>query len=152
IWGDRLLALFAREALRQHPGGKVIADVKCSQALFDDINAHGGKAIMWKTGHALIKAKLHEEQALLAGEMSGHFFFADRYLGFDDAIYAALRVVEIVTRSGKSVKELLSDLPEPCSTPELRLDCPDDIKFEVVEYVRQHFLSSGETVIDLDGV
>lgn len=152
IWGDRLLALFARYALKQNPGAKVIGDVKCSTVLFDDIQRHGGEGVMWKTGHSLIKAKMKESHALLAGEMSGHFFFADRYLGFDDGIYAALRVMEIVSQERKTVGELLADLPKPHVTPELRVDCPDDSKFEVVRRVREHFAKVGARVLDIDGV
>ncbi|MEN9577058.1 MAG: phosphomannomutase [Pseudomonadota bacterium] len=152
IWGDRLLALFARYALPKHPGAKVIGDVKCSTVLFDDIRRSGGEAVMWKTGHSLIKAKMKESRAILAGEMSGHFFFADRYLGFDDGIYAALRVMEIVSQERKTVGELLADLPSPYVTPELRVDCPDDTKFEVVRRVREHFLAEGANVLDIDGV
>ncbi|HEX6764581.1 MAG TPA: phosphomannomutase/phosphoglucomutase, partial [Polyangiaceae bacterium] len=109
VWGDRLLALFARGILERTPGAAVIADVKCSQTLFSDVAKHGGKPVMWKTGHSLIKTKMKEEHAAVAGEMSGHFFFADRYYGYDDAIYAALRLLEILSRDGKSVLELLSD-------------------------------------------
>jgi len=152
IWGDRLLALFARHALPNHPRGVIIADVKCSQSLFDDIERNNGVGIMWKTGHSLIKSKMKEEHALMAGEMSGHFFFADRYLGYDDAIYAALRIAEIISKTGKSVGELLSDLPKPEVTPEIRVDCPDATKFEVVRRVREHFEKAREHVIDIDGV
>jgi phosphomannomutase / phosphoglucomutase len=152
IWGDRLLALFARHALPNHPKGVIIADVKCSQSLFDDIAKHNGIGIMWKTGHSLIKSKMKAEHALMAGEMSGHFFFADRYLGYDDGIYAALRVAEIVSNTGRSVGELLADLPKPEVTPELRVDCPDAIKFDVVTKVREHFQKGTEKVIDIDGV
>jgi phosphomannomutase/phosphoglucomutase len=137
IWGDRLLSLFARDVLRDNPGAAVVADVKCSDVLFDDVTRAGGRAIMWKTGHSLIKTKVKAEGALLAGEMSGHLFFADRYLGYDDAIYAALRLLEILAREGKGVGELLQDLPKRFATPELRLACPDAIKFEVVAGVKQ---------------
>ncbi len=152
VWGDRLLALFARYALPNHPGGKVIGDVKCSQTLFSDVEKHGGKAIMGRTGHSLIKSLMKKESAILAGEMSGHFFFADRYFGFDDAIYAALRIVEIVAKEGRSVVELLSDMPEPESTPELRIDCADDVKFAVVDGVKKHFAARYGKVVDIDGV
>jgi phosphomannomutase/phosphoglucomutase len=150
IWGDRLLALFARHVLRAKPGTKVIGDVKCSQTLFDDVNRHGGVGIMWKTGHSLIKRKMKDEGALLAGEMSGHFFFADRYFGYDDGIYAALRTLEIVSQSGKSVSELLSDLPEQCSTPEIRVPCPDALKFQVVDRAKQHFRNKAK-LVEIDG-
>src|SRR5204863_5111508 len=135
-WGDRLLALFARGILAKQPGQAVIADVKCSQALFDDVAKHGGRPVMWKTGHSLIKSKMKEEHAAVAGEMSGHFFFADRYYGYDDGIYAALRLLEILARSGRTVLEELSDLPASFSTPEIRMDCPDELKPAVVARVR----------------
>jgi phosphomannomutase/phosphoglucomutase len=150
VWGDKLLALFARGILERTPGAAVIADVKCSQTLFDDVARHGGRPVMWKTGHSLIKTKMKEEHAAVAGEMSGHFFFADRYYGYDDAIYAALRLLEIVSREGKSVLELLSDIPRTVYTPELRVDCPDVLKFAVVERVKKELQSRGE-VNPLDG-
>jgi phosphomannomutase/phosphoglucomutase len=151
VWGDRLLALFAREMLPGHPGATVIGEVKCSQTAFDDIARHGGRPIMWKTGHSLIKTKMKEEHALLAGEMSGHFFFADRYFGYDDGIYAALRVLEIVSRTRRPIGELLADLPKTVSTPEIRVDCPDDVKTKVVAAVRDHFRGKYETT-EIDGV
>jgi phosphomannomutase/phosphoglucomutase len=151
IWGDRLLALFARNMLPDHPGATVIGEVKCSQTLFDDIASRGGRPLMWKTGHSLIKTKMKEEHALLAGEMSGHFFFADRYFGYDDGIYAALRVLEIVSRERRPVGELLGDLPKTFSTPEIRVSCPDDVKQAVVARVRDHFRGRQETS-EIDGV
>jgi phosphomannomutase/phosphoglucomutase len=151
IWGDKLLALFARDVLARHAGAMVIGEVKCSQTAFDDIAHHGGRPLMWKTGHSNIKTKMKEEQALLAGEMSGHFFFADRYFGYDDGIYAALRVLEIVSRAKKPVGELLSDLPMTYSTPEIRVACPDDAKQGVVRAVRDHFRGKYETS-EIDGV
>lgn len=151
LWGDRLLALFARTVLVDHPGAAVIGEVKCSQSLFDDVKAHGGRPILWKTGHSLIKTKMKEEGALLAGEMSGHFFFADRYFGYDDGIYAAVRLLEIVSRTGKSPSELLSDLPQGHSTPEIRVDCADEVKQAVVAAVRNHFRGKEETT-EIDGV
>ena len=150
VWGDRLLALFAREMLPSHPKATVIGEVKCSQTLFDDIAKHGGRPIMWKTGHSLIKTKMKEEHALLAGEMSGHFFFADRYFGFDDAVYASLRLLEIVAESGKKLSELLSDVPQTHVTPEIRVDCPDEVKFGVVTQVLDHYRATHE-VLDVDG-
>jgi len=150
VWGDRLLALFARDVLSRNPGAKIIFEVKCSRALIDDITKHGGVPIMWKTGHSLIKKKMKEEGALLAGEMSGHIFFADRYFGYDDAIYAACRLLEIVSRSDRKLSELLADLPEFENTPEIRLECPDEEKFRVVENVKNHFKASHD-VIDVDG-
>ncbi len=151
VWGDRLLALFARDVLRARPGATIVGEVKCSETLYEDIRRHGGHPIMWKTGHSLIKTKMKEESALLAGEMSGHFFFADRYFGFDDALYAALRLLEILSRGPETVGELLADLPAPVSTPELRVPCPDAIKFAVVERVREA-LGRTHEVVAIDGV
>jgi phosphomannomutase/phosphoglucomutase len=151
VWGDRLLALFARDVLAREKNAMVIGEVKCSQTLFDDIAKHGGRPLMWKTGHSNIKTKMKAEHALLAGEMSGHFFFADRYLGYDDGIYAALRVLEIVSREGKPVGDLLADLPKTYSTPEIRVSCPDDVKQKVVGAVRDHFKGKYETS-EIDGV
>jgi phosphomannomutase / phosphoglucomutase len=150
VWGDRLLALFARNVLRDRPGAAVIGDVKCSQSIFDDVARHGGRPIMWKTGHSLIKTKAKAEGALVAGEMSGHFFFSDRYYGYDDAIYASLRLLEILSRENKTVGELLSDLPNMVSTPELRVECPDELKFRVVEAAREQLRGHGE-LCEIDG-
>jgi phosphomannomutase/phosphoglucomutase len=158
IWGDRLLIIFARDILRRHPKATVVSEVKCSQQLFDDVVQRGGQAIMWKAGHSLIKAKMRETQAVLAGEMSGHFCFADRYYGYDDAIYAACRLIEIVAKTGRPLSQLLADLPKTYSTPEIRVDCPDEIKFKLVEKVKQQLTSPsrrrGEQVkmIDVDGL
>ncbi|HEY3296657.1 MAG TPA: phosphomannomutase/phosphoglucomutase [bacterium] len=152
LWGDQLMVLFARSILRQQPGATVIADVKCSENFFEDVRKHGGNPIMWKTGHALIKNKLWAEEAVLAGEMSGHFFFADRYFGFDDGIYAACRLVEIVSRLDHTLSEELSDLPPTFSTPEIRVDCPDEVKFALVDKVKAEFKKMGAQTIDLDGV
>lgn len=152
IWGDKLLLIFARDILERNPGAAIIGEVKCSKTLFDDIKAHGGRAIMWKTGHSLIKSKLKETGGLLAGEMSGHIFFADRYFGYDDAIYASLRIIEILAERGKpySLKSLLKGIPETFSTPEIRLECPDDKKFSVVERAKTAF--SGYPLTDIDGI
>ena len=150
VWGDRLLTLFARDVLRARPGAAVLGEVKCSQTLYDDIALHGGRPILWKTGHSLIKTKMKEEGALLAGEMSGHIFFADRYYGYDDGIYAALRLLEILAREKKTMGELLADLPRTVTTPELRVACPDALKFDVVARVRERF-RAGHEVIDVDG-
>jgi phosphomannomutase / phosphoglucomutase len=151
LWGDELLLLFSRFILREHPGATIIGEVKCSQKLYDDIKAHGGRPIMGKAGHSLIKGKMKEENALLAGEMSGHLFFADRYFGYDDAIYASVRLLEIISQTGKRISELLSDVPRTYSTPEIRRDCPDGIKFEVVEKIRAHFQGK-YGIIAVDGV
>jgi phosphomannomutase/phosphoglucomutase len=133
IWGDKFTIILARAILKEHPGAAVIGEVKCSQTMYDDITAHGGRAIMWKTGHSLIKTKMKEEGALLAGEMSGHVFIGDRYFGFDDAVYASLRMIEIFAAQTKPLHELIADVPETFSTPELRVDCADDLKFAVVD-------------------
>ncbi len=151
IWGDKLLILFARGLLKEHPGATVIGEVKCSQTLYDDIAKHGGKPLVWKTGHSLIKTKMKETGALLAGEMSGHIFFADRYFGFDDAIYGGLRLLEILAKDPRSLKEMLADVPETFSTPELRVDCPDAIKFAVVAAVTRRYKEKGNPVLDIDG-
>ncbi|RKZ07975.1 phosphomannomutase, partial [bacterium] len=150
IWGDRLLALFSRDVLSRNPGAKIIFEVKCSEALIEDIKRHGGVPIMWKTGHSLIKKKMRVEHALLAGEMSGHIFFADRYYGYDDAVYAACRLLEIVSHADKKLSELLSDLKGYESTPEIRLECSDEDKFKIVDEVKEYFKRDHE-VIDVDG-
>jgi phosphomannomutase/phosphoglucomutase len=150
IWGDQLLIIFSRDLLKAHPGAKIIAEVKCSQVLYDDITERGGKAIMWKAGHSLIKGKMKEEGALLAGEMSGHVFFADRYFGYDDAIYAGARLLEILSRDRKSVADLLSGIPVMVNTPEIRVDCPDEKKFQVVAILAEKFRKE-YPVIDVDG-
>jgi phosphomannomutase/phosphoglucomutase len=150
IWGDKLMILFSRDLLASHPGAAILGEVKCSQTLYDDIARHGGRPILWKTGHSNIKTKMKEEGALLAGEMSGHLFFADRYFGYDDGIYAALRLLEIVARSKKTLAELLADVPTTFVTPELRVSCPDPIKFEVVGRVLERYRDRHE-VIDVDG-
>jgi len=151
IYGDMIMAIFARDILKSEKGGTFIAEVKCSKNLYDDIEAHGGRAIMWRTGHSLIKRKLKEEKALMAGEMSGHMFFAHRFLGFDDAIYAACRFLEIVSRTPKPVSAYLADLPKMINTPEIRVPCPDDIKFKLVELVKQE-LGKNYDIITVDGV
>ncbi len=151
IWGDELMVLYARDVLAFHPGSTVIAEVKCSQTLFDEIERLGGVPIMWKAGHSIIKAKMKETGARLAGEMSGHIFFADRFYGFDDAAYAGARLLEILSRTDKPLSELLSGLPQTFSTPELRVPCPDESKFEVVERVAEHFAEFHD-VNTIDGV
>jgi phosphomannomutase/phosphoglucomutase len=151
LWGDELLVLFSRDVLKRNPNAIIISEVKCSQRLYDDIPKNGGKPIMWKAGHSLLKAKMKETQALLAGEMSGHIFFKERYFGYDDAIYASLRLLEILANSAKPLSALLADLPKSVSTPEIRVDCPDNKKFVIAEkatdYFRKHY-----DVIDVDGV
>ncbi|MEI7591044.1 MAG: phosphomannomutase/phosphoglucomutase, partial [Deltaproteobacteria bacterium] len=151
IWGDLLLLLFARFIVKDNPGATIIGEVKCSQKLYDDIAKNGGNGIMWKAGHSLIKGKMKETKALLAGEMSGHMFFADRYFGYDDAIYASLRLLEIISLSQKKLSDLLSDVPKSFVTPEIRIDCPDEIKFQVVAEAKKR-LSAKYPIIDIDGV
>jgi phosphomannomutase/phosphoglucomutase len=144
------MVLLSRSILAEKPGSTIIAEVKCSQNLFDDIANRGGTPLMWKAGHSLIKAKMKETHAALAGEMSGHIFFADRYYGYDDATYAAARVVEILSNTDKKLSELLADLPPTFSTPELRVPCPDDVKFDVVAKIAEHFAKTND-VITIDG-
>lgn len=151
IFGDRLMLIFAREILSRKPGAVFVAEVKCSKILFDEIEKLGGKAVMWKTGHSLIKAKMKEVGADLAGEMSGHMFFKDRYFGFDDGIYASCRLVEILSNTDKTIPQLLEGLPEVFTTPEIRVPCPDEIKFQVVEKAREILRGKGYKVIDVDG-
>jgi phosphomannomutase/phosphoglucomutase len=151
IFGDMLLLLFARDVLVEHPGATIISEVKCSDRMYRDIEARGGNAIMWKTGHSLIKGKMKETKALLAGEMSGHMFFADRYYGYDDAIYASCRLLELLSKTGKSLRELLQDVPKSYNTPEIRVECPDAKKFELVSRLRDEFRKHYE-IIDVDGV
>jgi phosphomannomutase / phosphoglucomutase len=151
VWGDKLMILFSRALLADKPGAAILGEVKCSQTLYDDIAKHGGRPILWKTGHSLIKTKMKEEGALLAGEMSGHLFFADRYYGFDDAIYASLRLLEILARDPRSLGEMLADVPRTFATPEIRVDCPDAVKFDVVAAVRSHYRAAGMPVVDIDG-
>ena len=152
IWGDELLVLYARDMLERNPGATIVAEVKCSQRLFDDIARRGGHGVMWKAGHSLLKAKMRETGALLGGEMSGHIFFKERWFGFDDGIYAGARLLEILGRTGKTVRELLADLPHTETTPEIRVDCPDAVKFLVADRVRDQLRAAGSEVIDLDGV
>lgn len=151
IWGDMLVVILAMDILKQTAGATIIGDVKCSGRLFKDIEKHGGNPIMWKTGHSLIKNKMKVEKAVLAGEMSGHIFFADKYFGYDDALYAGLRLLEIISKTGKKVSELLEGVPPAISTPEIRVDCPEEIKFKIVEKVKEE-LKRDYQVIDIDGV
>ncbi len=150
VWGDTLLMLLAREVLEEHPGATILGEVKCSQTLFDDIEAHGGEAIMSRVGHSFMKNKIHETGALLAGEMSGHIFFNDRFFGFDDALYATCRLLEVLSRRGESIREMLADVPEVYSTPEIRRDCPEALKFEIPGLVAEQFEDDYE-VTTVDG-
>jgi phosphomannomutase/phosphoglucomutase len=145
------MILFAREILKHRKGATFVAEVKCSQNLFTDIEKHGGKAMMWKTGHSLIKEKMKEEKAVLGGEMSGHIFFADRYFGYDDAIYASCRLIELLSRTEKKLSQLLEDVPRTFITPEIRVECPEEIKFKVVEWVKEELRKNYPT-IEVDGV
>mgnify|MGYP001284262059 FL=1 len=151
LWGDQLLTLFARDILSRNPGATIVGEVKCSQNLYKDIEKHGGVPVMAAAGHSLIKKKMKETGALLAGEMSGHICFADNYYGFDDAIFAACRVLQIVAKSDKQLSEMLADLPKTAYTPEIRVDCPDEKKFEIVRELTEIFRKQFE-VIDIDGV
>ena len=152
IWGDHILILYARDVLaRTGLGQPIIFDVKCSQALTDEITRAGGRAVMWKTGHSLIKDKMKEERAPLAGEMSGHMFFSEGFYGHDDALYGAARLLRIVAASGRTVRELLADVPPFVTTPEIRVECGDERKFELVERAVAHFRARRD-VIDVDGV
>jgi phosphomannomutase/phosphoglucomutase len=151
VWGDQLMIIYGREILTRKPGATFIGEVKCSQLMYDDLKARGGNPIMWKTGHSLIKAKMQETGAELAGEMSGHMFFADRYYGFDDALYSACRLLEIVSNSGHPLSAQLADMPKTVTTPEIRFDCPDELKFAVVSRAMAELRAKHKT-LDVDGV
>jgi len=151
LYGDELMVILARAVLKKNPGATVISEVKSSHRLYNDIREHGGNAIMWKTGHSLIKAQMKATGALLAGEMSGHIFFADRYFGFDDAIYAAARILEIASEYDGIFSGLLTGLPKVFATPEIRVDCPDAIKFKCVE-IAADLLAKDHKVNRMDGV
>lgn len=151
LWGDQLLMMFSREILQRNPGAKVVFEVKCSQNLVDDIKKHGGIPLMGQTGHSPIKKRMKKEKAAVGGEMSGHMFFADDYFGYDDAIYASTRLFQILSKTEKKLSELLDDVPKTFSTPEIRINCPDEIKFQVVEKIKSYFKDHFK-VIDIDGV
>jgi phosphomannomutase / phosphoglucomutase len=151
LWGDQLMILFSRALLAEEPGAAIVAEVKCSFTLYDDIAKRGGRAIMWKAGHSLIKAKMKEEKALLAGEMSGHIFFGHRWFGFDDGIYSSGRLLELLSRTDAPLSSLLADVPRTFSTPELRVDCPEEKKFEVVKRAQEFFRTRYDAVT-VDGV
>ena len=150
VWGDQLLALFARDVFTRRPGSEIIFDVKCSQGLIEDILAHGGKPTMWKTGHSLIKSKLQETGAPIAGEMSGHMFFSEDFFGFDDALFAAGRLLRYVASTGETLDTLVDSIPRYYATPETRLECPEDRKFAIPEALRAEFEGTYK-VIDIDG-
>lgn len=151
VWPDRYMILMARQVLQKQPGAKIVFDVKVSQALEEDIAAHGGQPIMWKTGHSHIKAKLREEKAALAGEMSGHIFFVENYYGFDDGVYAGLRFAEYVSQVGKTVSEIVADTPYYVSTPAIDVDCPDDKKYGIVDQLTAEFKRDFDKVLDING-
>jgi phosphomannomutase/phosphoglucomutase len=151
VWGDQLMLVFAREILAEHPGATFVSEVKCSQSLFDEIERAGGRAIMWKVGHSLIKAKMKETGALLAGEMSGHMFFAHRWFGFDDAVYAGARLLELLSRGDATLADIVDGLPRMVNTPEIRVEVADEVKFQVVERAAAA-LAARHPVIDIDGV
>ncbi len=151
MWGDQLMILFARSVLADVPGATIIGEVKCSRTLYADIEAHGGVAVMGKTGHSLIKDKMRETGAALAGEMSGHIFFAHRFFGFDDGIYAGARLVELLSHAEGPISGMLADVPKTFTTPEIRRDCPESLKFRLVDSMVTHFKERGDKVIDVDG-
>jgi len=150
VYGDRLLGICAHPVIAEHPGATVVFEVKCSQGLVEYLKRIGGTPLMWKTGHSLIKAKMKKEHALLAGEMSGHMFFADNYYGYDDAIFASLRLLSIIASTGRKLSELAAEMPSYPTTPELRADCPDDLKFRIVDELRDYFRTKYK-VIAIDG-
>lgn len=150
IWGDELMIPISRSVLAENPGATIISEVKCTQTLFDDIAAHGGTPLMWKAGHSIIKAKMKETGALLAGEMSGHIFFADRFYGFDDACYVGARLLEMLSKTTDPFSALFADIPKTFTTPELRMPCPDEIKFDIVDRIAKYF-ARDHNVITIDG-
>ncbi|NOK09857.1 phosphomannomutase/phosphoglucomutase [Corallococcus exercitus] len=152
LWGDQLMVLFSRYVLKESPGAAIIGEVKCSYTMYDDIAKHGGRPIMWKAGHSLIKSKMKEEHAELAGEMSGHIFFKHRYFGFDDAVYASARLLEILTHEKQSMSQLLSDVPKTFASPELRFDTTEEKKFAMVKRATEILRDAGHKVVDVDGV
>jgi phosphomannomutase len=154
LWGDQLLAILAEDVLKKHKGAPIIADVKASQGLYDWIAQHGGKPVMWKSGHSLVKAKMAEMKAPLAGEMSGHIFFGDGWFGFDDALFAGVRLIQILANGTMTLAELKDRLPQAVNTPELRFSCPEDRKFKVVEEVKAWLKAKadGRSIVDIDGV
>ncbi len=152
LWGDQLLMLYGADVLREKPGATIIADVKASGALFEEIERLGGKPLMWKTGHSLIKSKMAETKSPLAGEMSGHIFFADKYFGYDDALYAAVRLISLLSRSGKKLSDLRKALPKRVNTPEIRFPCDDSRKFAVIDEVKARLKKAGADFSDVDGV
>ncbi|PPR76744.1 MAG: Phosphomannomutase/phosphoglucomutase [Alphaproteobacteria bacterium MarineAlpha2_Bin1] len=152
IWGDQILAILSKDVLRKNPGSKVIGDVKCSSVFFDEVKKLGGHPIMWSSGHSLIKAKMMEEGALLGGEMSAHIFFSDEYFGFDDAIYASLRVLKTIYNEKKSINQIYDELPKMLNTKEIRIECSENEKFEIVNTIKNKLESQGADILDIDGI
>ncbi|HLM44217.1 MAG TPA: phosphomannomutase/phosphoglucomutase [Myxococcaceae bacterium] len=152
LWGDQIMILFSRYVLKDSPGAAIVGEVKCSYTLYDDIAQKGGKPVMWKAGHSLIKAKMKEEHAELAGEMSGHIFFKNRYFGFDDAVYSSARLLEILTHEKQKLSELLADVPKTYASPELRVDTVEEKKFEIVKRATEWLRKAGHALVDVDGV
>jgi phosphomannomutase/phosphoglucomutase len=152
LWGDQIMILFSRYVLKDSPGAAIVGEVKCSYTLYDDIAQKGGKPVMWKAGHSLIKAKMKEEHAELAGEMSGHIFFKNRYFGFDDAVYSSARLLEILTHEKQKLSELLADVPKTYASPELRVDTVEEKKFEIVKRATEWLRQAGHALVDVDGV
>ena len=152
LWGDQIMILFSRYVLKESPGAAIVGEVKCSYTMYDDIAKHGGKPVMWKAGHSLIKAKMKEEHAELAGEMSGHIFFKNRYFGFDDAIYSSARLLEILTHEKAKLSGLLGDVPKTFASPELRVDTVEEKKFEIVKRATESLRKAGHSLVDVDGV
>jgi len=152
LWGDQIMILFSRYVLKESPGAAIVGEVKCSYTMYDDIAKHGGKPVMWKAGHSLIKAKMKEEHAELAGEMSGHIFFKNRYFGFDDAIYSSARLLEILTHEKAKLSGLLGDVPKTFASPELRVDTVEEKKFEIVKRATEWLRKAGHALVDVDGV
>lgn len=152
IWGDQLMVFYSKEVLKEHPGAVVIADVKASKVFFDEVTKAGGQALMGKTGHSLIKSKMKETGAKIAGEMSGHIFFADKYYGFDDALYAAIRIINIVSNLDSKLSDLRKSLPQTCSTPEIRIDVNEENKFQIVEDLKVKLKENKIDFSDVDGI
>ncbi|MEI6613660.1 MAG: phosphomannomutase/phosphoglucomutase [Chrysiogenales bacterium] len=150
LWGDQLLVIYARDILKTHPGAKIISEVKASEVLYSEIKKYGGVPIMWKAGHSLIKKKIFEENAMAAGEVSGHVFFNDKWFGFDDAVYAGARLLEILGNAPQTLAEIYDSIPQAFNTPEIRVDAGDDVKFRIVDAIRDHYKKI-LPVIDIDG-
>ncbi|MBX9786272.1 MAG: phosphomannomutase/phosphoglucomutase [Alphaproteobacteria bacterium] len=152
LWGDQLLLLFANDLLKRNSKATIIADIKASQGLFDEIKRQGGNGLMWKTGHSHIKTKMSDSQALLGGEMSGHLFFKENYYGFDDGIYAALQLLSLLSLSSQSLEELYDDLPHFHGTPEIRIPCPSELKFNIPQLIKANLKAEGHSFVDIDGI